>query len=167
MILRAKKAKAERMAEGKSNIKIVADNRKARHDYFIEDTVEAGLVLTGTEIKSVREGRVQLKDSYVSIRHGEALIKGMHISPYKYGNIFNVDPDRDRKLLLHRREIRKLFDKVRLKGYTLVPLKIYLKDGMAKMEIALARGKNLYDKRETQKLRDAKRAMEKALKLTR
>ncbi len=155
------------MAEGKSNIKIVADNRKARHDYFIEDTLEAGLVLTGTEIKSVREGRIQLKDSYVSIRHGEAWIKGMHISPYKYGNIFNVDPDRDRKLLLHQREIRRLFDKVRLKGYTLVPLKIYLKGGKAKMEIALAKGKNLYDKRETQKLRDAKRAMEKALKLTR
>jgi SsrA-binding protein len=155
------------MAEGKSNIKIVADNRKARHDYFIEDTVEAGIVLTGTEIKSVREGRVQLKDSYVSIRHGEAWIKGMHVSPYKFGNIFNVDPDRDRKLLLHHREIRRLFDKVRLKGYTLVPLKIYLKNGRAKMEIALAKGKNLYDKRETQKLRDAKRAMEKALKLTR
>ena len=156
------------MANQKSgDIKVVADNRKARHDYFIEDTLEAGLVLTGTEIKSVREGRIQLKDSYVSIRHGEAWIKGMHISPYKYGNIFNVDPDRDRKLLLHQREIRRLFDKVRLKGYTLVPLKIYLKGGKAKMEIALAKGKNLYDKRETQKLRDAKRAMEKALKLTR
>jgi SsrA-binding protein len=155
------------MAEGKSKIKVVADNRKARHDYYIEDTCEAGLVLTGTEIKSVREGRVQLKDSYVSIRNGEAWIKGMHISPYKYGNIFNVDPDRDRKLLLHHTEIRKLFDKVRIKGYTLVPLRIYLKEGRAKMEIALAKGKNLYDKRETEKLRDAKRAMEKALKFTR
>ena len=156
------------MADPKNaNIKVVADNRKARHDYFIEDTCEAGMSLTGTEIKSVREGRIQLKDSYISIRHGEAWIKGMHISPYKYGNIFNVDPERDRKLLLHKAEIRKLFDKVRLKGYTLVPLRIYLRHGRAKMEIALARGKNLYDKRETEKLRSAKREMEKALKLTR
>jgi SsrA-binding protein len=156
------------MANQKSGeFKVVADNRKARHDYFIEDTYEAGMSLTGTEIKSVREGRIQLKDSYISIRNGEAWIKGMHISPYKYGNIFNVDPDRDRKLLLHRYEIRKMFDKVRLKGYTLVPLRIYLKHGKAKMEVALAKGKNLVDKRETQKLRDAKREMEKALKLTR
>ena len=156
------------MANQKSGeFKVVADNRKARHDYFIEDTYEAGMSLTGTEIKSVREGRIQLKDSYISIRNGESWIKGMHISPYKYGNIFNVDPDRDRKLLLHRYEIRKMFDKVRLKGYTLVPLRIYLKHGKAKMEVALAKGKNLVDKRETQKLRDAKREMEKALKLTR
>lgn len=156
------------MADQKNaDIKIVADNRKARHDYFIEDTCEAGLSLTGTEIKSVRQGRIQLKDSYISIRHGEAWIKGMHISPYKYGNIFNVDPERDRRLLLHKAEIRKLFDKVRLKGYTLIPLRIYLKKGRAKMEVALAKGKNLYDKRETEKLRSAKREMEKALKLTR
>ncbi len=156
------------MADQKSGrVKVLADNRKARHDYFIEDTYEAGMVLTGTEIKSVREGRIQLKDSYISIRKGEAWIKGMHISPYKYGNIFNVDPERDRKLLLHRYEIRKMFDKVRLKGYTLVPLRIYLKGGRAKMEVALAKGKNLVDKRETQKLRDAKREMEKALKFTR
>lgn len=150
------------MQEG--NTKIVADNRKARHDYFIEETYEAGLVLTGTEIKSVREGRIQLKDSYVSIRNQEAWIKGMHISPYKYGNIFNVDADRDRKLLLHDYEIRKLYDKVRLKGYTLVPLKVYLKNGRAKLEIALAKGKALYDKRETEKQRDAAREMAKALK---
>jgi SsrA-binding protein len=156
------------MANQKSgDIMVVADNRKARHDYFIEDTYEAGMSLTGTEIKSVREGRIQLKDSYISIRNGEAWIKGMHISPYKYGNIFNVDPERDRKLLLHSYEIRKMFDKVRLKGYTLVPLRIYLRHGKAKMEVALAKGKNLVDKRETQKLRDAKREMEKALKLTR
>ena len=151
----------------KSGEKVVADNRKARHDYFIEDIYEAGMSLTGTEIKSVREGRIQLKDSYISIRNGEAWIKGMHISPYKYGNIFNVDPERDRKLLLHSYEIRKMYDKVRLKGYTLVPLRIYMKHGKAKMEVALAKGKNLVDKRETQKLRDAKREMEKALKLTR
>lgn len=161
-------AEGRRMASQKNgNVKVVADNRKARHDYFIEDTYEAGMSLTGTEIKSVREGRIQLKDSYISIRHGEAWIKGMHISPYKFGNIFNVDPERDRKLLMHRYEIRKLYDKVRLKGYTLIPLRIYLKNGRAKMEVALAKGKNLVDKRETQKLRDAKREMEKALKLTR
>jgi len=153
------------MAEQKNGkVKTVADNRKARHDYFIEDTCEAGIVLTGTEIKSVRDGRIQLKDSYVSIRNGEAWIKGMHISPYRFGNRFNVDAERDRKLLLHKAEIRKLFDKVRIKGYTLVPLRIYLKDGKAKMEIALAKGKDLYDKRETQKLKDAAREMQKALK---
>jgi len=156
------------MADQKNaKVKVVADNRKARHDYFIEDTYEAGMVLTGTEIKSIREGRVQLKDSYISIRHGEAWIKGMHVSPYKVGNIFNVDPERDRKLLLHKAEIRKMFDKVRIKGYTLVPLRIYLKGGRAKMEIALAKGKDLYDKRESQKLKDAAREMEKALKLRR
>ena len=153
--------------ERNAKIKVVADNRKARHDYFIEDTYEAGMVLTGTEIKSIREGRVQLKDSYISIRHGEAWIKGMHVSPYKFGNIFNVDPERDRKLLLHKTEIRKMFDKVRIKGYTLVPLRIYLKGGRAKMEVALAKGKDLYDKRETQKLKDAAREMEKALKFWR
>ncbi len=153
--------------ERNAKIKVVADNRKARHDYFIEDTYEAGMVLTGTEIKSIREGRVQLKDSYISIRHGEAWIKGMHVSPYKFGNIFNVDPERDRKLLLHKTEIRKMFDKVRIKGYTLVPLRIYLKGGRAKMEVALAKGKDLYDKRETQKLKDAAREMEKALKFRR
>ena len=153
--------------ERNAKIKVVADNRKARHDYFIEDTYEAGMVLTGTEIKSIREGRVQLKDSYISIRHGEAWIKGMHISPYKFGNIFNVDPERDRKLLLHKTEIRKMCDKVRIKGYPLVPLRIYLKGGRAKMEVALAKGKDLYDKRETQKLKDAAREMEKALKFRR
>ena len=156
------------MADQKNaKVKVVADNRKARHDYFIEDTYEAGMVLTGTEIKSIREGRVQLKDSYISIRHGEAWIKGMHVSPYKFGNIFNVDETRDRKLLLHKYEIRKMYDKVQLKRYTLVPVRIYLKDGMAKLEVALAKGKNLVDKRETEKLRDAKREMEKALKLRR
>ena len=161
-------AEGRRMANQRNdNVKVVADNRKARHDYFIEDTYEAGMCLTGTEIKSVREGRIQLKDSYISIRHGEAWIKGMHISPYKFGNIFNVDSERDRKLLMHRFEIRKLYDKVRLKGYTLIPLRIYLKNGRAKMEVALAKRKNLVDKQETQKLPDAKREMEKALKLNR
>lgn len=151
------------MAE-KEHIKTVAENRKARHDYFLEDKLEAGIALTGTEIKSVREGRVQFKDAYVSIRNGEAWIKAMHISPYRHGNIFNVDETRDRKLLLHKHEIRKLYDKVRLKGYTLIPVRMYLKDGRAKMEIATARGKDLYDKRQTSKERDAKREMQKVLK---
>ncbi len=152
------------MAE-KSREKTVAMNRRASHDYFLEDRYECGLVLTGTEIKSIRDGKVQFKDSYISIYKGEAWIKGMHISPYKYGNIFNVDEERDRKLLLHKYEIQKLHMKVKTKGYTLVPVRMYLKNGRAKLEIALAKGKNLVDKRETQKLKDAKREMEKALKL--
>lgn len=151
------------MAE-KEHIKRVAENRRARHDYFLEDKLEAGIALTGTEIKSVRQGRVQFKDAYVSIRNGEAWIKAMHISPYRQGNIFNVDETRDRKLLLHKHEIRKLYDKVRLKGYTLIPVRMYLKGGRAKMEIATARGKNLYDKRQTSKNRDVAREMQKALK---
>ena len=151
------------MAE-KEHIKRVAENRRARHDYFLEDKLEAGIALTGTEIKSVRQGRVQFKDAYVSIRNGEAWIKAMHISPYRQGNIFNVDETRDRKLLLHKHEIRKLYDKVRLKGYTLIPVRMYLKGERAKMEIATARGKDLYDKRQTSKNRDAAREMQKALK---
>ncbi|MBR3312455.1 MAG: SsrA-binding protein SmpB [Solobacterium sp.] len=147
------------------NIKTVAVNRRASHDYFLEDRYEAGMVLTGTEIKSIREGRVQFKDSYISIYDGEAWIKGMHISPYKFGNQFNVDETRDRKLLLHKAEISKMYQKVKTKGYTLVPVKIYLKNGRAKMEIALAKGKNLYDKRQSEKMRDAEREMKKALKL--
>ena len=146
---------------------LIAQNKKARHDYTITDTYEAGIALTGTEIKSVRDGRVQFNDAYISIYKGEAWIKGMHISPYKYGSIFNVDPDRDRKLLIHKYEIQKLFNKVRLKGYTLIPTRMYLKDGRAKLEIALAKGKDLYDKRETEKLRDASREMQKALKFRR
>ena len=141
------------MAE-KTHEKTVALNRRASHDYFLEEKFECGIVLTGTEIKSVREGKIQFQDSYISIYRGEAWIKGMHISPYKYGNIFNVDETRFR-----------LHQKVKLKGYTLIPVRMYLKDGRAKLEIALAKGKDLYDKRETEKLRDAKRAMEKALKL--
>ena len=153
------------MAERNNKEKNVAVNRRASHDYYLEEKYECGMVLTGTEIKSVREGKVQFKDSYISIVHGEAWIKGMHISPYKQGSFFNVDEERDRKLLLHKYEIRKLYQKVKTKGYTLIPVRMYLKNGMAKMEIALAKGKNLYDKRETEKMRDAKREMEKALKL--
>lgn len=158
------KIKENNMAREEGKEKVVALNRKASHEYFLEERFECGIVLTGTEIKSVRAGKVQFKDAFISIYKGEAWIKGMHISPYEFGNIFNVDEKRDRKLLMHKYEIRKLYDKVRLKGYTLVPTRMYLKDGRAKMEIALAKGKNLYDKRETDKLRDAKRAMEKAMK---
>ena len=144
--------------------KSVAENRKAYHEYFIEDRFEAGIVLRGTEIKSVHKGHVQLKDSYVSFVNGEAFIKEMHISPYEYGNIFNHDETRERKLLLHRDEIRKLSDKVKLKGYTVVPLSMYLHNGYAKMEIALAKGKDLHDKRNSEKEKTAKREIEKAMK---
>jgi len=148
----------------KENFKTITENRKARHEYFVIESMETGIELVGTEVKSLRQGSVNLKDSWCSIDKGELFIKGMHISPYKYGNIFNVDEERDRKLLLHKYEIQKLHMKVKTKGYTLVPVRMYLKNGRAKLEIALAKGKNLVDKRETQKLRDAKREMEKALK---
>lgn len=144
--------------------KVVAENRKAFHEYFIEDRFEAGIVLKGTEIKSVRKGHVQLKDSYVSFVNHEAFIKEMHISPYEYGNIFNHDETRPRKLLLHKAEIRKLEDKVKLKGYTIVPIKVVLSKGKAKMEIALAKGKDLHDKRNSEKEKTAKREIEKAMK---
>ncbi|CDD50739.1 ssrA-binding protein [Firmicutes bacterium CAG:308] len=147
-----------------STQKTIADNRKARHDYELYDRYEAGLELKGTEIKSIRRGKVQLKDSYISFYNNEAYIKGMHISPYEFGNIFNHDETRDRKLLLHRKEIRKLYQDTRIKGYTVVPVRLYLSKGLAKLEIALAKGKNLHDKRESQKAKDAKREIEKALK---
>lgn len=144
--------------------KTIADNRKARHDYELYDRFEAGLALQGTEIKSIRRGKVQLKDSYISFYNNEAYIKGMHISPYEFGNRFNHDETRDRKLLLHKNEIRKLYQDTRIKGYTVVPVRIYLSKGLAKLEIALAKGKNLHDKRESQKAKDAKREIDKALK---
>ena len=147
-----------------STQKTIADNRKARHDYELYDRYEAGLELKGTEIKSIRLGKVQLKDSYISFYNNEAYIKGMHISPYEFGNIFNHDETRDRKLLLHKKEIRKLYQDTRIKGYTVVPVRLYLSKGLAKLEIALAKGKNLHDKRESQKAKDAKREIEKALK---
>ena len=147
-----------------STQKTIADNRKARHDYELYDRYEAGLELKGTEIKSIRRGKVQLKDSYISFYNNEAYIKGMHISPYEFGNIFNHDETRDRKLLLHKKEIRKLYQDTRIKGYTVVPVRLYLSKGLAKLEIALAKGKKLHDKRESQKAKDAKREIEKALK---
>lgn len=144
--------------------KVISYNRKASHEYFLEDRFEVGLVLQGTEIKAIRKGSVQLKDSFISFINNEAFIKGMHIPPYEFGNRFNHDETRPRKLLLHKEEIKKLQGKVKLKGYTIVPVSLYLEKGLAKMEIALARGKNLHDKRESEKARDAKREIEKAMK---
>ena len=141
----------------KLGTKIIATNRKARHEFFIEETIEAGIVLTGTEVKSIRQGKVNIKESYASIDDGEVYVNGMHISPYEQGNIFNVDPLRKRKLLLHRREIRKLIGETKQKGFTLIPLSIYLKDGKVKVEIALAKGKKNYDKRDTIAKKDAER----------
>lgn len=147
-----------------SQRKIIVENRKARHEYELYDRFEAGLELKGTEIKSIRLGKVQLKDSYISIRDGQALIKGMHIAPYEFGNRFNHDEARDRRLLLHKNEILKLNQYTRIKGYTVVPVSLYLSKGLAKLEIALAKGKNLHDKREASKARDAQREIQKALK---
>lgn len=145
--------------------KIVANNKKARHDYFIDDVYEVGIVLTGTEIKSVRAGKVSIKESYAKIQDGEIVLIGMNISPYEQGNRFNTEPLRTRKLLLHKREIRKLFGLTTQKGLTLVPLRIYINEnGLAKIEIAVARGKKNYDKREDIAKRDADRKMEQALK---
>ena len=144
--------------------KTVVTNRRARREYFIEETYEAGLVLTGSEIKSVRAGRANLRDSYVSIREGEAWLLNSHVAPYKQASHQNHEPKRERKLLLHRREIERLAGKVQAKGYTIVPLRLYLKDNRAKVEIALARGKKLYDKRDALAKREAEREMERALR---
>lgn len=150
------------MPKGKGNA--IAQNKKAGHDYFIEDTIEAGLVLNGTEIKSIRKGKVQLKDSYIQIRNGEAWVSNMHISPYDQGNIFNHDPIRMRKLLLHKRQIQQLNYDIKRDGYTIVPLKMYIKDGYAKLLIGLGKGKKNYDKRQDLKKKDAKRDMARAMK---
>lgn len=151
-----------RQSEGE--VKQIATNRKALHDYFIEDTYEAGIALTGTEIKSVRAARVNLRDGFVQIRSGEAWLLNVHISPYDFGNRENHEPRRERKLLLHQREIRKLQSKVAERGWTIVPLRMYLKDGRAKIEIALVRGKRLYDKRDAVAERDADRELRRAVK---
>ncbi len=144
--------------------KTLVTNRRARREYFIEDKYEAGLVLTGSEIKSVRAGRANLQDSYVSIRDGEAWLVNSHIAPYKQASDQNHEPKRDRKLLLHRRQIDRLAGKVQAKGYTIIPLRLYLKDNRAKVEIALARGKKLYDKRADLAKRQAQRDIERALR---
>jgi len=145
-------------------MKLVCQNRKAYHDYFIEETVEAGVALLGTEVKSLREGNANLKDSYVLIKEREAFLLNCHISPYSHGNILNHDPLRTRKLLMHREEIDRLSGKAATKGYTLIPLKIYFKDSYAKVEIGVAKGKRLYEKREKIKEREAKRAIERVMK---
>jgi len=139
------------------NTKNVASNKKAYHEYFIEEKYEAGLVLVGTEVKSIRQGKVNLKDSYVNIKDGEAYVYNMHISPYEKGNIYNVDPLRVRKLLLNKREIRKLVGLITLKGYSIIPLSLYLKNGLLKMEISVAKGKKNYDKRQVLAEKDAQR----------
>lgn len=149
------------MAEG---IKVVAQNKKARHDYHIEETFEVGIVLTGTEIKSIRAGKANLKDSFARIHNGEVFLHNMHISPYEQGNRFNHDPLRTRKLLLSRKEISKLIGITKEKGYSLVPVRMYLKRGFAKLELALAKGKKLYDKRESLKKKDAQREIERGFR---
>lgn len=142
---------------------VLASNRKARHEFFIEDTIEAGIVLKGVEVKSIRQGKVNLKESYATIDNGEVFLYGCHISPYKQGNIQNVDPLRKRKLLLHKREIRKIAGDVNLKGLTLIPLSMYLKDGNIKLLLATAKGKKLYDKRQDIAKKDAERRIRQKL----
>ncbi len=145
-------------------VKLVCQNRKAYHDYHIEETVESGIALLGTEVKSLREGKANLKDSYVLIKDDEAFLLNCHISPYSHGNILNHDPLRTRKLLMHREETDKLLGKAVTKGYTLIPLKIYFKGSFAKVEIGVAKGKRLFEKRETIKEREAKREIDRAMK---
>ncbi len=144
--------------------KIISNNKKAYHDYFIDEKMEAGIELFGTEVKSVRNGAVNLKDSYVSLKTGEAILIGMHISPYEQGNIFNRDPLRERRLLLHKKEIMRLIGKTKEKGYSLIPLAVYFKGSRVKIELGLARGKKAYDKRDAIAERDAKRSMDRAVK---
>ena len=148
----------------KGSGKQIAENRSARHDYFVLEAYEAGIELVGTEVKSIRQGGVNLKDSWCEIVGGEMLVNGMHISPYEKGNIFNRDPRRQRRLLLHRFEIRRLYDKVRQEGLTLVPLKLYFKGSRVKLEVGLCRGKKLYDKRDDMAKRQSQRDIERAIK---
>lgn len=152
------------MTMAKNQGKTIARNKKANHDYFIEDTYEAGLVLQGTEIKSIRAGRVNLKDSFATIRQGEAFINNMHIAPYEQGNRYNHEPTRARKLLLHRKQIDKLIGETQRAGYSLVPLKVYIKNGVAKVLIGVGKGKKKFDKREDLKQKQAKRDMDRAIK---
>lgn len=149
------------MADG---IRIIAQNKKAWHDYFVLEQLEAGIALVGTEVKSIRNGAVNLKDSFCSVKDGELFARGIHISPYEKGNIFNRDPMRDRRLLVHKREICRLYSTIKQDGLTLVPLKLYLKNSKIKLEIGLCKGKKLYDKREVEAKRAADREIEKQLK---
>lgn len=147
-----------------ANMKTIAQNKKARHDYFVEETYEAGIELCGTEVKSLRAGRVNLKDSWCSIVDGEIFVNGMHISPYEQGNIFNRDPMRVRKLLMHKKEILTLYGTVKQTGYSLIPISLYFKDSKVKLQVGLCKGKKLYDKRADMAERSAKRDMERAIK---
>ena len=146
------------------SIKILAENRKAHHDYFVIEALEAGLSLVGTEVKSIRTGAANLKEAWVDFEGGELFVKGMHVSPYEKGNIFNRDPLRARKLLVHKKELRHLAQEQKLQGYTLIPLKLYLKRGKVKLELGLCKGKKNYDKREAAATRDAKREIDRAIK---
>ena len=148
----------------KESFKTIAENRKARHDYFILESYEAGIELVGTEVKSIRRGGVNLKDSWCSIEDGELFVRDMHISPYDHGNIFNRDPDRPKRLLLHKREIRKLHDLQKQDGYALIPLSVYFKSSRVKVELGLCKGKKNYDKRDAVAKRDAKREMDRAMR---
>ena len=145
-------------------IKVIAQNRKAHHDYFVEDSIECGIALFGTEVKSVRLGRVNLKESWAQVRRGEVWVEGMHISPYEQGNIFNRDPLRDKKLLLHKSEIRKLDAHVMREGFTLIPLELYLKDGRVKVHLGVCKGKHLHDKRDAMAKRDSDLEIRRALR---
>ncbi len=147
-----------------ANMKTIAQNKKARHDYFVEETYESGIELCGTEVKSLRAGRVNLKDSWCSIVDGEIFVNGMHISPYEQGNIFNRDPMRVRRLLMHKKEILKLYGTVKQTGYSLIPISLYFKDSKVKLQVGLCKGKKLYDKRADMAERSAKRDMERAIK---
>lgn len=147
------------------NIRLIANNKKAYHDYFIDEKFEAGIALHGTEVKSLRMGKCSIKEAFITINRGEVLIQHMHISPYEKGNIFNKDPLRIRKLLLHKAEIRKLESQVKMKGYTIMPLKVYLKGSLVKVEIGLARGKKLYDKRQDIAKKDAQREAQRDFKI--
>ncbi len=153
------------MAKGKESQKLIANNKKAYHDFFIDETYECGIALHGTEVKSMRMGKCSIKEAFVRIEDGEIFVYGMHVSPYEKGNIFNKDPLRVKKLLLHKYEINKLLGKIKEKGYTLVPLQVYFKDGKVKVEIGLARGKKLYDKREAIAKKDQRREAEKEFKV--
>lgn len=152
------------MADKKENVKIVAQNKKARHEYFILETYECGIELFGTEVKSIRLGKVNIADSYAGIQNGEVWLHGMNVSPFEKGNIFNRDPLRQKKLLMHKKEILKLYQQLKEQGLSLVPLKVYLKGSLVKVELALVKGKKLYDKREDIAKRDAKRSMDRAVK---
>ena len=153
------------MAKGKESQKLIANNKKAYHDFFIDETYECGIALHGTEVKSMRMGKCSIKEAFVRIEDGEVFVYGMHVSPYEKGNIFNKDPLSVKKLLLHKYEINKLLGKIKEKGYTLVPLQVYFKDGKVKVEIGLARGKKLYDKREAIAKKDQRREAEKEFKV--